>query len=63
VDTGESELLGTADVELTESATRVWLAAQRQQDTGATWGEAVAFAEQVAAALESVTPTQAGGNR
>jgi hypothetical protein len=59
-DTYESELLGTSvPVELTENATRVWTAAQRQQDTGATWGEAVAFAEQVAAALESVTLTQA----
>jgi len=58
-DTGESQLLGTIDVELTENATRIWLAAQRQQDTGHTWGAAVAFAEQVAAALESVTLTQA----
>jgi hypothetical protein len=53
-DTGESELLGTSvPVELTENATRVWLAAQRQQDTGHTWGEAVVFAEQVAACLTS----------
>jgi hypothetical protein len=58
LDTGESELLGTVDVELTEKAARVWLAAQRQQENGHTWGEAVAFAEQVAERLESVTLTR-----
>jgi hypothetical protein len=46
-ETYDSELLGSVDVDLTEKATRVWLAAQRQQDTGNTWGEALAFAEQV----------------
>jgi hypothetical protein len=53
LETGESELLDTADVELTEKTVRVWMAAQRQQDSDHTWGEAVAFAEQVAASLTS----------
>lgn len=45
-DLGESEL-EALDIELTEAATRVWWVAQRHQDNGETWGDALEAAREV----------------